>query len=135
MNRVEPNVADVDFVDALLVDKMAAVDWHALSEEEAAKFGLRLGFYRDQYHVLEQRDVAWKTMAMSTLSMAIIALSLSFLKVGAQYILIAVIFTQMARMGVLCHKMMVARRNVKSYEADVVEEAQGLADAHPRQDA
>lgn len=134
MNRVEPDAADIDFADAVLMDRISGIDWHGVTEQEASQFGLSLGFYRDAVHIKEQRDMAWKTMVMSVISMSAIALVLSFLKADPQYILIAIIATQMVRMMLLYHKALKTKRSVIACEEDVVERAALLAEAHPKKD-
>jgi hypothetical protein len=131
MNRGEPVTHDVDLVDARIMDETSTVDWHAVSESEAASFGLSLGLYRDQVHVYEKRRVAWGTGTGSVLSISAMAAVAMLTHAGGWFAVSLIIFTQAFRAGWLYWKMRQSEKDIKLVQDSAIDNARHLAGLHP----
>ncbi len=131
MNRSEPNVSDVDLIDARLVDETSKVDWNAVTEGEAAAFGLALSMYRDQVHVQEMRRAAMQNACGTLISASV--LSTLFLLVGVNpFVALGVVIASMAaRYGLLVWAHHETQRDVKVFEDQALECTDSLAKLHP----
>ena len=126
--------SDMDIqVDALMMDEASRVNWHALSEGEAASFGLAMGLLRDVSHTHQQRRVAWGTATGGVISMTVLALACLVFGSGPWFALSVVIGTQAIRALVLYWRTHQASRDVKFVEQQALEVIRELAAAHPAQ--
>jgi len=132
MSSEEVTVPDVDIeVDALMMDEAARVDWHKLTEAEAAGFGLAMGLYRDVSHSHQYRRMAWGTATGGVISMSVLVGACLLFGSGPWFALSVVIGTQALRALWLYWKAHQARQDVRFMEQQALQVIRELAAAHP----
>ena len=131
MNRSEPSIFDIDLADARLVDETSKVNWHAVTEGEAAAFGLALSMYRDQVHVQDMRRAAMQNSFGTLISASV--LSVLFLLAGVNpFVALGVIIASMtARTCLLVWANKETQSDVQVFEDQALECADNLAKLHP----
>jgi hypothetical protein len=118
--------------DSVVLDTMAKVDWHAVTEGEAASFGLALGLYREQAEVHQNRHVAWGTSAGGVISMSVLTcVCLTVIGANPAITLAAVIAAQVIRAGWLYHKVVAAGTDVRALRDQVIDVTKRIAELHP----
>lgn len=118
-------------IDAQIMDELTGIDWHSVSEREAAEFGVALGSYRDKVHACDTRRAAYWAMAGGCLSMLIVGLVVLLMGLKASDALGAVAVTQTARTLWLGWKKRQAEREVRLVEDRAVQLASDISQAHP----
>jgi hypothetical protein len=118
-------------VDDNVASEATNIDWHMVTEAEAASFGLALGLYRDIQQVYEKRRVAWGTALGGVVSMCVLILTAHFVGAGPRFALSIVVASQTIRVLWLWWKAQQSKQDVKALETQALELAHELSQQHP----
>ena len=126
INRVEPQVHDVDFVDSRIMDEATNVDWDKVSKPDAASFGLTLGLFRDAAHVDTLRAAAFYQSLGNFISLAALAAVCGITDLGKYFIAVVLVHQAIRTLSFLWRKR-AATKHLHFAEDHAVEEARSLA--------
>jgi hypothetical protein len=121
------------YIDSRLDEAAAGIDWHAVSQEEAARFGLSLGLYRDVLQAHQKRYVAYGTAAGGVISMTVLVTAAQLVGASPLFGLAIVVTSQTFRAFWLWWKAKQSGRDADALGWDAVFTARNLALDHPVQ--
>lgn len=122
-------------VDEQILKEVDNVDWHSVSEPEAASFGLSIGFFRDSNHACQLRKAALGTALGGMLSTSVLAILALLMGAGPAFALCLVLVHQLLRSAVLSWRSHQAKKQHAEIQQQAIATARRLAERYPARDA
>lgn len=120
-----------EVLDEQILKEVDSVDWHNVSEADAAGFGLAVGFFRDSNHLCQLRRAAMGAALGGVLSMSVLASFGLLMGASAGFILGLIIVHQLVRTTILWWKSRQAFKMHGEIEQQAIQAARELASKHP----
>ena len=113
-------------IDAKIIKQLNGVNWHEVSEADAASFGLSVGFFRDAQHAWKLHRAACGCAAGGVISSAVLALVCLYAGMTPSFTLALVLIHQVVRTIVLWFRARQAQKVVAETQQQAVDTATNL---------
>ena len=121
-------------IDHEMAEAAAQVDWHKVTEAEAASFGLAVSFYREVVQAWLLRRAQWGTAVGGVISMAVLSIVCMLCHTSGWFALMVIIGSQVVRALWLYLKSYRAARVCGQFEQQCIDVVGELAQLHPYQE-
>lgn len=126
--------SDAVEIDDEILKELDSVDWHAVSQPDAASFGLSIGFFRDSNEACRLRKTALGTALGGVISTSVLAIVALLLGAGPWFALNLVMVHQVIRAAVLWWRARQTQKEREVIRQQAVDTAKRLVERYPLKD-
>jgi hypothetical protein len=126
-------ILDVNDIDDAIVEEVGKVNWHLVTESDAARFGLALGLFRDSVHAYQLRRTAFTTTFGGVIGIATMAIIFAAFGVSPAAAIAGITGAQLGRACHMWWKARQAKKHANEMQHQVTDAAKHLAAQYPNE--